>query len=59
MRTTIVYNAASLTVMQNEMIKNVVSYLKKFPSYSRKVKYRFLKNSSYLFFTSCFLGEFQ
>ena len=45
----------------SEIIKNVVyyMYLKKFPSYSRKVKYRFLKNSSYLFFTSCFLGEFQ
>lgn len=41
------------------LIWDLLTYLKKLPSYSKKVKYKFLKNSSYLFFTSCFFGEFQ
>lgn len=35
------------------------SRLSRLPSYSRKVRYRFLKNSTCLFLTRSFLGEFQ
>lgn len=31
----------------------------RFPSYSKKVRYRLRKNSTCLFFTRSFLGEFQ
>jgi hypothetical protein len=35
------------------------SLLSKFPSYSRNVRYKLRKNSTCLFFTFSFLGEFQ